>query len=126
LAALAKTTTDTFAMNQSPMKTQQCGWLEQNGYTPKPIWLTKSGNESIPDAEIGWTFDANGVHDQQLMLGQNGFGDDGPQTSRLSKANNRCHEMDVKTEQIVRILTIIHPGVLTIIHPPLGRPFSSF
>jgi hypothetical protein len=27
---------------------------------------------------------------------------------------------------IVRILTIIHPGILTIIHPPLGRSFRSF
>jgi hypothetical protein len=25
----------------------------------------------------------------------------------------------------MRILTIIHPGILMIIHPPLGDPFSS-
>jgi hypothetical protein len=26
----------------------------------------------------------------------------------------------------VRILTIIHPGILMIIHPPLGYAFTSF
>jgi hypothetical protein len=65
------------------MKTQQCGWLEQNGCTPKPTWLNperkKSSNESISDAEIGRP-PSRTVHDQQLMLGQNDFGDDSPQT----------------------------------------------
>jgi hypothetical protein len=28
------------------------------------------------------------------MLGQNGFGYDGPETSGLSEANQRCNEMD--------------------------------
>jgi hypothetical protein len=44
------------SLNQSAMKTQQCGWLEENGDTPKPAWLnperTESGNQPIPDAEI--------------------------------------------------------------------------
>jgi hypothetical protein len=34
------------------------------------------------------------------MFGKNGFGDDSPQTSRLSKANNGCDEMEDENEQI--------------------------
>jgi hypothetical protein len=34
------------------------------------------------------------------MLGQNGFGDDCPETARLSEANNGCDEMDDENEQI--------------------------
>src|SRR5215470_17058681 len=45
------------SLNQSAMKTQQRGWLEQNRDLPKPTWpnpeRTESGNEPIPDAEIG-------------------------------------------------------------------------
>src|SRR6516162_3254925 len=35
-----------------------------------------------------------------LMFDQNGFGDDSPETSGLSEANNRCDEMDDENEQI--------------------------
>jgi hypothetical protein len=45
------------SLNQSAMEAQQRGWLEENDYTLEPAWFnperTKSGNESIPDAEIG-------------------------------------------------------------------------
>jgi hypothetical protein len=34
------------------------------------------------------------------MFGQNGFGNDSPQTSGLSKANNRCDEMEDENDQI--------------------------
>ena len=34
------------------------------------------------------------------MLGQNGFGDDYPQTAGLSETNHGCDEMDNKNEQI--------------------------
>jgi hypothetical protein len=34
------------------------------------------------------------------MFGQNGFGDDSPQTSGLSKANKGCDQMDDENEQI--------------------------
>jgi hypothetical protein len=40
------------------------------------------------------------IEDQHLMLGQNGFGDDRPETARLSEANNGCDEMDDENEQI--------------------------
>jgi hypothetical protein len=71
--------------------------LEFATHTLEPTWLNperaESGNKPIPDAEIGRS-PTRTVHDQQLMFGQNGFGDDSPQTSGLSKANNRCDEME--------------------------------
>jgi hypothetical protein len=35
------------------------------------------------------------------MLGQNGFGYDGSETSGLSEANHRCDEMDGENQKIV-------------------------
>jgi hypothetical protein len=34
------------------------------------------------------------------MLGQDGFGDDCPETTRFDEANNRCDEIDDEDEQI--------------------------
>jgi hypothetical protein len=89
------------SQNQSTMKAQQCGWLEENRDTPEPAWLnperTESGDQPIPDAEIGRS-PPRTVHDQQLMFSQNGFGDDSPQTSGLSKANKDCDEMEDENE----------------------------
>jgi hypothetical protein len=85
------------------VKAQQCGRLEENGDTLEPAWpnpeRAESGNQPIPDAEIG-SSPTRTVHQQQLMFGQNGFGDDSPQTSWLSEANNHCDEMDDENEQI--------------------------
>ena len=85
------------------MKTQQRGWLEQNRDLPKPTWpnpeRTESGNEPIPDAEIGRP-STRTVEDQQLMFGQNGFGYNCSETPGLSNANNRCDEMDNENEQV--------------------------
>jgi hypothetical protein len=45
------------SLNQSAMKAQQRGWLEENGDTTKPTWLNpkraKPRDQSIPEAEIG-------------------------------------------------------------------------
>jgi hypothetical protein len=76
--------------------------LEQNSHPPKPTWLnperTESGNEPIFDAEVGRP-STRTVHDQQLMLGQNGFGNDNPETSGLGETNNVCDDMDDENQK---------------------------
>jgi hypothetical protein len=90
-------------LNQSAMEAQQRGRLEENGGTSEPAWLNperaESGDEPISDAEIGCSLTRT-VHDQQLMFGQNGFGDDSPETSRLSKANKDSDEMEDENGQL--------------------------
>jgi len=45
------------SLNQSAMKTQQRGWLEEDGNTSEPAWpnpeRAESGNQPIPEAGIG-------------------------------------------------------------------------
>jgi hypothetical protein len=40
------------------------------------------------------------IKDQQLVFGQNGFGDDGSHTARLKYAHDRSHDMDKEENQI--------------------------
>ena len=61
------------------MKAQRLGRLEENGDPLDSAWpnpeRAESGNQPIPDAEIGCS-PTRTVHEQQLMFGDNGFGDD--------------------------------------------------
>jgi hypothetical protein len=69
-AALAKTTIDTL-LNQSAMKAQQRGWLEENGDTPEPVRLIQS-EQSPASADPGcgdWaTVNVNGSGSNRIVL----------------------------------------------------------
>jgi hypothetical protein len=63
------------------------------------------------------------------MLGQDGFGDDCPETTRFGEANNRCDEMDMSMN---KSLVAAHSPFILLLLPSipssslLGQRFTGF
>jgi hypothetical protein len=74
-------------MYQRTMGIQQGGWLKCDRHPPKPTRLnpkrTESNYEPI-QGRFGGT-PTRSIKDQQLMFGQNGFGDDSAQAAEANE-----------------------------------------
>jgi hypothetical protein len=95
------------------MKAQERRCLEHDCHPTKPPRPNPQGAEtrdnSIQDAEIRGA-PARTVDNQQLMLGENGFCDNGPHTAGSKGSHQRGDGMDEEDDEIAHPLSYQFPN----------------
>jgi hypothetical protein len=85
------------------MELKKCGWLQDDRGSDKPTGPneqgTNAGENPIEGAKV-WGTTSRPIKDQQLVLEQDGFGQDRAQTSMSSESCDDRNEMNKEEDNI--------------------------
>jgi len=92
------------ALLERLVESQQCRWLEDDGYPRNPTLAEKerpeAQQEPIERGQVRCA-SARSVDLQELLLQQDAFGDNGPPPARSEEFRDRAQEMSEEDEKVL-------------------------